>query len=132
MDLAKGDLIIGAEVVEQEGLILSISENGYGKRTPLVDYRLTARGGKGVINMKTTPRIGKVVDVMVVREDTDLMIITKDGKIIRLEAGEIRQAGRSTQGVRLVRMEEGDHVAAATVLPEAEENGNGSDGPVIQ
>jgi DNA gyrase subunit A len=130
--LDEGDYLVGMEVVEKDGLILSISENGYGKRTPLVDYRLTARGGKGVINMKTTPRIGKVVDVMVVREDTDLMIITKDGKIIRLEAGEIRQAGRSTQGVRLVRMEEGDHVAAATVLPEAEENGNGSDGPVIQ
>jgi DNA gyrase subunit A len=128
MDLEEGDYLVGMEVVEKDGLILSISENGYGKRTPLVDYRLTARGGKGVINMKTTPRIGKVVDVMVVREDTDLMIITKDGKIIRLEAGEIRQAGRSTQGVRLVRMEEGDHVAAATVLPEAEENGNGGDG----
>ena len=134
MDLDEGDYLVGMEVVEKDGLILSISENGYGKRTPLVDYRLTARGGKGVINMKTTPRIGKVVDVMVVREDTDLMIITKDGKIIRLEAGEIRQAGRSTQGVRLVRMEEGDHVAAATVLPEAEENinGNGPDGPVVQ
>jgi DNA gyrase subunit A len=132
MDLDEGDYLVGMEVVEKDGLILSISENGYGKRTPLVDYRLTARGGKGVINMKTTPRIGKVVDVMVVREDTDLMIITKDGKIIRLEAGEIRQAGRSTQGVRLVRMEEGDHVAAATVLPEAEENGNGSDGQIVQ
>jgi DNA gyrase subunit A len=131
MDLDEGDYLVGMEIVEKDGLILSISENGYGKRTPLLDYRLTARGGKGVINMKTTPRIGKVVDVLVVREDSDLMIITKDGKIIRLEAGEIRQAGRSTQGVRLVRMEEGDHVAAASVLPETE-NGNGPDGPVIQ
>ncbi len=130
MDLADGDYIIGAEVVEKEGLILSISENGYGKRTPLEDYRLTARGGKGVINMKVTPRIGKVVAILSVKEDTDLMIITRDGKIIRLESGEIRQAGRSTQGVRLVRMEEGDQAAAASVIPDAGENGgaNGSNG----
>ena len=129
MDLSDGDYIIGAEVVEKEGLILSISENGYGKRTPLDDYRLTARGGKGVINMKVTPRIGKVVAILSVKEDTDLMIITRDGKIIRLESGEIRQAGRSTQGVRLVRMEEGDQVAAASVIPEeAEPTGTNGDG----
>jgi DNA gyrase subunit A len=125
MDLADGDYIIGAEVVEKEGLILSISEHGYGKRTPLGDYRLTARGGKGVINMKVTPRIGKVVAILSVKEDTDLMIITKDGKIIRLESGEIRQAGRSTQGVRLVRMEDTDLVAAASVIPDEAEPVNG-------
>jgi len=129
MDLAEGDTLIGAEVVEKDGLILSISENGFGKRTPLTDYRLTARGGKGVINMKLTPRIGKVVAILSVKEDTDLMIITRDGKIIRLESGEIRQAGRSTQGVRLVRMEEGDQVAAASVIPEeAEPGGNNGNG----
>jgi DNA gyrase subunit A len=129
MDLAEGDTLIGAEVVEKDGLILSISENGYGKRTPLEDYRLTARGGKGVINMKLTPRIGKVVAILSVKEDTDLMIITRDGKIIRLESGEIRQAGRSTQGVRLVRMEEGDQAAAASVIPdEAEPGGNNGNG----
>jgi DNA gyrase subunit A len=136
MDLAEGDYIIGAEVVEKEGLILSISENGYGKRTSLGDYRLTARGGKGVINMKVTPRIGKVVAILSVKEDTDLMIITRDGKIIRLESGEIRQAGRSTQGVRLVRMEEGDQVAAASVIPDAGEagigNGNGQNDLPLQ
>ena len=125
MDLEEGDYLVGLLVVEKEGLILSISENGFGKRTPLKDYRLTARGRKGVINMKTTPKVGKVVAVLSVREDTDLMIITKDGKIIRIESGEIRQAGRSTQGVRLVRMEEGDQVAAASVIPETEENTNG-------
>jgi DNA gyrase subunit A len=129
MDLTEGDYIIGAEVVEKEGLILSISENGYGKRTELEEYRLTARGGKGVINMKVTPRIGKVVAILSVMEDTDLMIITRDGKIIRIESGEIRQAGRSTQGVRLVRMEEGDQVAAASVIPDEEKaGGNGENG----
>jgi DNA gyrase subunit A len=137
MDLAEGDTIIGAEVVEEDGLILSISENGFGKRTPLEDYRLTARGGKGVINMKLAPRIGKVVAILSVKEDTDLMIITRDGKIIRLESGEIRQAGRSTQGVRLVRMDEGDQVAAASVIPtvipdEGENGGNGQNDLPLQ
>src|SRR5260370_36420152 len=115
---------------EKDGLMLAISENGYGKRTPLEDYRLTARGGKGVINMKVTPRIGKVVAILSVKEDTDLMIITKDGKIIRLESGAIRQAWRSTHGVRLVRMDEGDQAAAASVIPEASVNGgtNGNGG----
>jgi DNA gyrase subunit A len=120
MDLEESDYLVGVEVVDEEGLILSISEHGYGKRTPLKDYRLTSRGRKGVINMKVTNKIGKVVAILSVREDTDLMIITKDGKMIRIESGEIRQAGRSTQGVRLVRMEEGDLVAAACVIPEAE------------
>jgi DNA gyrase subunit A len=90
-----------------------------------MDYRLTARGGKGVINMKTTGKTGSVVSILSVDEDSDIMIITKDGKIIRLESAEIRQAGRSTQGVRLVRMEEGDRVAAAGVLPETEIAPNG-------
>jgi DNA gyrase subunit A len=120
MDLDEGDYLIGLEVVEKNGLILSISEHGYGKRTPLEDYRLTARGRKGVINMKTTAKVGKVVAVLSVAETTDLMIITKDGKMIRIDSSEIRQAGRSTQGVRLVRLDEGDTVAAASVIPEAE------------
>jgi DNA gyrase subunit A len=128
MNLEEGDYLVGMEVVEDEkSLVLSISEHGYGKRTPLDEYRLTARGGKGVINMKTTARNGKVVAILAVGEDTDLMIVTKDGKIIRLESAEIRQAGRSTQGVRLVRMEEGDRVAAASVLPD--ENDKGDNGP---
>ncbi len=130
MDLEEGDFIVGAEVVEKEGLILSISETGYGKRTPLTDYRLTARGRKGVINMKITPKVGAVVSVLAVNEDSDVMIITKDGKIIRIESGEIRQAGRSTQGVRLVRMEEGDKVAAACVVPEAAEVDGQNDLPL--
>jgi DNA gyrase subunit A len=118
------------EVVEDENsLILSISEHGYGKRTPLNEYRLTNRGGKGVINMKTTARNGKVVSILAVGEDSDLMIVTKDGKIIRIESSEIRQAGRSTQGVRLVRMEEGDRVAAASVLPDENGNGKNDNGP---
>ena len=130
MDLDEGDYLVGTEVVEKEGLILSISELGYGKRTPLEDYRLTHRGGKGVINMKTTTKTGKVVAILSVKEDSDLMIVTKDGKIIRIESSEIRETGRSAQGVRVVRMEEGDRVAAASVIPEAEPDGdkNGTNG----
>jgi DNA gyrase subunit A len=128
MDLDAGDYLVGMEIVEEEGLILSISENGFGKRTKLADYRLQSRGGKGVINMKTSTRNGKVVGILSVKEDTDLMIVTKNGKIIRLESAEIRQAGRSTQGVRLVRMEDDDQVAAASVIPEAAENGEGKNG----
>jgi DNA gyrase subunit A len=128
MDLAEGDYLIGMEVVEKEGLILSIAENGFGKRTPLEDYRLTARGGKGVINMKTTNKTGNVVTLLSVKEDTELVIVSQNGKIIRIESSTIRQAGRSTQGVKLVTLEEGDKVAAASVIPETEtENGNGQE-----
>ena len=130
MELEEGDYLVGVEVVEEEGLILSISENGFGKRTPLEDYRLTARGRKGVINMKTTPRVGKVVGILSVKEDSDLMIITKQGQIIRIESGTIRQAGRSTQGVRLVNVEAGDQVAAASLIPETEANGGQEDLPL--
>jgi DNA gyrase subunit A len=118
MELEEGDYLVGAEVVPKEGLMLSISENGFGKRTPLEDYRLTARGRKGVINMKTTPRVGKVVGILSVKEDSELMIITKQGQIIRIDSGGIRQAGRSTQGVKLVNVEAGDQVAAASLIPD--------------
>ncbi len=118
MELDEGDYLVGAEVVPKEGLMLSMSENGFGKRTPLEDYRLTARGRKGVINMKTTPRVGKVVGILSVKEDSELMIITKQGQIIRIDSSEIRKAGRSTQGVKLVNVEAGDQVAAASLIPE--------------
>ncbi|HXA49945.1 MAG TPA: DNA gyrase subunit A [Candidatus Acidoferrum sp.] len=126
MSLDKDDYLVGMEVVEKEGLILSISEYGYGKRTPLEDYRLTSRGGKGVINMKTTKKTGRVVGILSVKEDSDLMIVSQNGKMIRIESGTIRQAGRSTQGVRLVNLEEGDMVAAASVIPDTEDT-NGDD-----
>ena len=118
MELDEGDYLVGAEVVPKEGLMLSMSENGFGKRTPLEDYRLTARGRKGVINMKTTPRVGKVVGILSVKEDSELMIITKQGQIIRIDSSEIRKAGRSTQGVKLVNVEAGDQVAAASLIPD--------------
>ncbi len=127
MDLDAGDYLVGMEIVEEEGLILTIAENGFGKRTKLSSYRLQSRGGKGVINMKTSTRNGKVVGILSVKEDSDLMIVSKNGKMIRLDSAEIREAGRSTQGVRLVRMEDDDQVAAASVIPDTG-NGDGANG----
>ena len=128
MDLEEKDYLIGAEVVEKEGLILSIAENGFGKRTPLEDYRLTHRGGKGVINMKVTKKTGSVIGILSVKEDSEVIIVSQNGKIIRIESSTIRQVGRSSQGVKLVTLEEGDKVAAASVIPDTDnENGNGQE-----
>jgi DNA gyrase subunit A len=112
-------------------LILSVTENGYGKRTAADEYRLTNRGGKGVINVKTTERVGKVVAIAQVDETSEVMLISHYGKIIRMDSTTIRESGRNAQGVRLLNMEPGDRVAAAVVIaPEAEPNGNG--GTLIQ
>jgi DNA gyrase subunit A len=132
MDLDEGDYLIGMEVVEKDGLILSIAENGYGKRTQLENYRLTNRGGKGVINMKTNNKTGNVIAILSVKEDSELIIVSQNGKIIRIDSSTIRQAGRSTSGVKLVALEESDKIAAASVIPETE-NVNGPDGaPLVQ
>jgi len=122
------------DVVEDVGkkgsLILSVTENGYGKRTAADEYRLTNRGGKGVINVKTTERNGKVVGIAQVTEDAEVMLISQYGKIIRIESKFIRESGRSAQGVRLLNIEAGDRVAAAVVIPPEEEPPNG--GTLIQ
>jgi DNA gyrase subunit A len=113
-----------AEAVDltQKGtLILSVTENGYGKRTPADEYRLTNRAGKGVINVKTTERVGKVVAIALVDENSQVMLISHYGKIIRMDSKTIRESGRNAQGVRLLNMEPGDRVAAAVVLAPEEE-----------
>jgi DNA gyrase subunit A len=133
MDLADDDFIVSAEVVNENGLMLSVSELGYGKRTELEEYRLTNRGGKGVINMKVTKKTGPVVAALCVAEENDVMLITRDGKLIRTESSQIRAAGRATQGVRLVKVDEGDSVAAATVIPDTEvAAGNGQEDLPLQ
>ncbi len=116
-----------ADLIPEKGsLILSVTENGYGKRTPADDYRLTNRGGKGVINVKTTERNGKVVGISQVTEKSEVMLISQYGKIIRIESKFIRESGRSAQGVRLINVEPGDRVAAAVVIPPDEPTGNGT------
>src|SRR5712671_6597813 len=102
-------------------LMLTVAEKGFGKRTALAEYRITSRGGKGVTNMKTTDRNGYVVSTLQVTEESDVMIITEHGKVIRVHANEIREAGRSTQGVRLLRLDDDDSIAAAAVLQEEDE-----------
>ncbi len=106
-------------------LILSITENGYGKRTPADEYRLQGRGGSGVINVKTTERNGKVTGIAQVSEKSEVMLISQYGKIIRMDSSTIRESGRSAQGVRLLHMEAGDRVAAAVVIPPDEEPAGG-------
>ncbi|MGA8527182.1 MAG: DNA gyrase C-terminal beta-propeller domain-containing protein, partial [Candidatus Sulfotelmatobacter sp.] len=114
------------DLTQKGTLILSVTENGYGKRTPADEYRLTNRAGKGVINIKTTERVGKVVAIALVDENSQVMLISQYGKIIRMDSKTIRESGRNAQGVRLLNMEPGDRVAAAVVLaPEEEPNGNG-------
>src|ERR1700691_3698071 len=116
-----------ADLVPEKGsLILSVTENGYGKRTPADEYRLTNRGGKGVINVKTTERNGKVVGISQVSEKSEVMLISQYGKIIRIESKFIRESGRSAQGVRLLNIEPGDRVAAAVVIAPEEPSGNGT------
>ena len=159
IDLEKGDYVVGmatttkpgveaapdttakdnppstGEVVDEAikgNLILSVTENGFGKRTPADDYRLISRGKKkGVINVKTTERTGKVVAIAQVTEESQVILISQYGKIIRMNSATIRETLRNAQGVRLLQMEPGDRVAAAVVIaPEEEGNGNG--GTLIQ
>jgi DNA gyrase subunit A len=102
--------------------MLSVSEQGYGKQTPITTYRLQSRGGKGVINMKTTEKTGKVVAVFPVEDDAEIMIITQQGKLIRLEAADIRKTGRSAQGVRLIKTDPSDKVTSASLVEAAAED----------
>jgi DNA gyrase subunit A len=118
LDIPAGEVL---DLTQKGNLILSVTENGYGKRTPADEYRLTNRAGKGVINVKTTDRVGKVVAIALVDENSQVMLISHYGKIIRMDSKTIRESGRNAQGVRLLHMEPGDRVAAAVVLAPDEE-----------
>jgi len=120
------------DIAVKGSLILSVTENGYGKRTPADDYRLTNRGGKGVRNVKTTERVGKVVAIAQVDETSEVMLISHYGKIIRMDSTTIRETARVASGVRLLNMEPGDRVAAAVVIAPDAEPGNGNGGTLIQ
>jgi len=118
IDLRKDDFVVSlcAVSADDSERMLSVSEQGYGKQTPISTYRLQSRGGKGVINMKTTEKTGKVVAVFPVDDESEIMIITQQAKLIRLEAGEIRKTGRSAQGVRLIKTDQGDIVTSASLV----------------
>jgi DNA gyrase subunit A len=120
IELEEGDQVVSLEVAT-EGTILTVTENGYGKRTPIDEYRVQSRGGKGLINIKTVGRNGRVVGVKFLRGDEGVMLITEKGMIIRLNTGDISTIGRNTQGVRLINLEEGDHLVSVARLAEREE-----------
>jgi len=120
--LRRGDEVIGMETVRPDAHLLVVTANGFGKRTPLTEYRSQARGGKGLINIRTTDRNGPVVAVKVVKDEEEIMMISAEGIIIRLKAGDISTIGRSTMGVTLMRMDSGDAVVAvAKVFTEDNE-----------
>jgi DNA gyrase subunit A len=123
IDLRPDDYVVSVCPVSADDSerMLSVSELGYGKQTPITTYRLQSRGGKGVINMKTTEKTGKVVAVFPVEDDSEIMIITQQAKLIRLEANYIRKTGRSAQGVRLIKTDAGDKVTSASLVEAAEE-----------
>jgi DNA gyrase subunit A len=124
IDLRQDDFVVSVCAVSADDRerMLSVSEQGYGKQTPIATYRLTRRGGKGVINMKTTEKTGKVVAVFPVEDESEIMIITQQAKLIRLNVAEIRKTGRSAQGVRLIKTEAGDKVTSASLVEAATED----------
>src|SRR5271154_4522646 len=143
IDLGKNDYVVGLAVTPKErtanghggnasSLILSVTSNGFGKRTDVDAYRLQSRGGKGVINVKTTARNGKVQSINLVDDTSELMVISQYGKIIRIDTKTVRAAGRSTQGVKLLNLEEDDKVAAAVVIPPEEAKAELEDGTLLQ
>ncbi|MFH1759870.1 MAG: DNA gyrase C-terminal beta-propeller domain-containing protein, partial [bacterium] len=116
--LSKGDEVAKMILVKEDSDVLCVTENGYGKRTFVKEYRLTKRGGKGVINIKCSERNGKVVSLLPVKENDGVMIMTTEGTIIRIAAGKISRIGRNTQGVRLINLKENHKVKDVTKVVE--------------
>jgi DNA gyrase subunit A len=121
MHLDQGDEVVSIEILSLGANILTVSENGYGKRTPMEEYRLTSRGGKGIITMKTTDKTGRVVGVQQVTDEDQLMLVTNNGKIIRMRVKDISVIGRNTQGVHLIDLEDGERVVSLARVAEKEE-----------
>ncbi len=120
--LAEGDYVVSMIATSsEEDKVLSVTEQGFGKRTSVEEYRTQSRGGKGIINVKTTSKNGKVVSIMRVKEDSDVLVMTANGKLIRVRSADIRAVGRATQGVKLINLDDDDKVTAATLI--AGENG---------
>jgi len=120
MELEKGDYIVGMDLVREGAYVLSISENGYGKKTPIDEYRVQGRGGKGIITMNTTKKTGKMVALKVVT-DEDLMIINSEGAVIRIDSREVVSSGRNTQGVVLMKLDEGVSVVSVARVKRSED-----------
>jgi DNA gyrase subunit A len=121
ISLRDGDAVVAMEVLTPGGTILSVTEQGYGKRTELDEYRVQSRGGIGTINIQTSERNGKVIGIAQVSDDAELMLITQQGKILRMAAKDIRTIGRATQGVRLIDIEGDDRAVSIARLAEKDE-----------
>jgi DNA gyrase subunit A len=119
------DIVVGMVRVRPDSKLLVVSENGLGKRTEVEAYRLQKRGGSGVINLKTSAKTGQVVAVKSVQEDEQLMVITRNGVVMRQPVSQISLIGRATQGVKLVNLDKGDSVVDVARLVTEDENGNG-------
>jgi DNA gyrase subunit A len=118
---SKGDDVVAMEVVAPHTQILTVTQNGYGKRSQASEYRAQNRGGSGIFTVKRTPKTGDVVGIITVTDDDEVMVISNKGKIIRLKMGDIPIQGRTTQGVRLITLEEGEKVVAIAKLAEKED-----------
>jgi DNA gyrase subunit A len=129
--LREGDEVVGMDVLKPGGTILSVTEQGYGKRTGLDEYRVQSRGGVGIINIQTTERNGKAIGVLQVTDEDELMLITQQGKILRMASKDIRAIGRATQGVKLIDIEGDDRAVSIARLAEQEDNGEQPDSPPV-
>jgi len=128
----KDNFVVGMVVVRHEGgTLLAVSENGYGKRTDIKDYPVIKRGGVGVITLKTSARNGRMVALREVVDSDDLMIITEKGVLIRLPVAMIRTISRNTQGVRLIKLDEGDSISAVTRVLESESDKDNDEQPPL-
>ena len=123
ISLEEGDKVVGMICIEPDSKqdVLVLSENGYGKRTDLEEYRITNRGGKGVKTINITEKTGDLISIQAVTDDNDLMIINRSGLTIRTAVSQIRMAGRATQGVRIINLREGDAIASVMAVPHADE-----------
>ena len=122
ISLAKGDEVIGMVVVRRDGTLMVVTSKGYGKRSSISDYRITARGGKGIITLKTSRKVGHLLAIMDVLDSDDILLITAKGLVIRQKVEDINVIGRNTQGVRLIRLDDDDKVAdVARVVREEED-----------
>ncbi|MEZ6036779.1 MAG: DNA gyrase subunit A [Planctomycetota bacterium] len=118
--LDEGDVVVDMVVTDGTGTLLTICENGYGKRTSVDEYRKQSRGGKGIIDIKASERNGKVVNLLAVADDDEVMMITKDGQIVRTEVSGISVIGRNTQGVRCIGLNDGDKLVSVARIPKEE------------
>ena len=128
IELRDDDFVIGMDVIEDESLqqVVTVSANGYGKRTPVPEWRLQNRGGIGIIAMDTSERNGALVRLRLVSPDDQLMVITDAGQVIRTRVAEIRETGRNTQGVRVIRLADGEKVVDVEPVAEQEDEGAAS------